>query len=351
MKSTSEYRTTLLRGLLWTTMIAVFASCGNDKWDIDPSEVELGREFRSRNFHEDLKTLPETDTAAVSKLLRVYGDFWCDYAEDILRLGPCDDTLTVAKLRGFLSDKDMNSVALAIDTTSGSPEHLAKASAELEDAFKRFHALMPSEPVPDVIWMHSGFSYAIYPRPNYLGVGMDYFIGNEHEILNYLPPESFPQYRKLRMHPDLMVADAFKGWLLVNFSDRGYTGNMLIEDILYYGKILWLADKCIHTEYKHILMDWTPEEWAWAEANEDKIWIELQPQDVLFETNRTIYNRWLNEGPFTRAGDIPQESPDRLGAWMGWRIIEDYMNRHDDVELETLIGDLNYTPMLQSYRP
>lgn len=336
---------------MWTISISLFASCGNDKWDVDPDTVDLGREFRVRNFHEDLKTLPESDSVAIEKLVRVYSEFWCDYAEAILPLGHCNDTASVAKLRGFLNHKDMSELSAAIDTTSGSAEHLLKVSGELEDAFKRFHALMPGEPIPDIIWMNSGFNVAIYPKEHYVGVGLDSFIGHDHELLGYLPPDRFPQYRRLRMHPDLMAVNAFRGWLLVNFSSRGYTGNMLIEDILYWGKILWLTDKCMATEHKHLLMDWTPEEWAWAEANEDKIWIELQPQDVLFETNRTIYNRWLNEGPFTRAGKIPQESPDRLGAWMGWRIIEDYMDRNDDIELEKLIEDLDYNPMLKSYRP
>lgn len=351
MRSTSEYRTTLLRGLLWTTLITIFAACGNNKWDIDPSSVELDSEFRVRNFHNDIKSLPESDTAAIAKLVRVYSEFWCDYSEDILRLGPCFDTTAVSNLRDFLIHENMSDLAAAIDTTSGSDEQIDKISKELEDAFKRFHGLMPTEPVPDVILMNSGFNNAVYPREEYVGVGLDWFIGHEHPILGYLPPDKFPQYRKLRMHPDLISANTIKGWLLVNFSNRGYTGNMLIEDILYWGKILWLTDKCMQTEHKHLIMDWTPEEWAWAEANEDKIWLELQPQDVLFETNRTIYNRWLNEGPFTRAGDIPQESPDRLGAWMGWRIIEDYMDRNPDVELEKLIEDLDYNPMLQSYRP
>lgn len=351
MKSTSEYRTTLLRGLLWTISISIFASCGNDKWEVDPTSVDLGREFRVRNFHEDIKTLPESDSLAIEKLVRVYSDFWCDYAEDILRIGPCIDHSTASSLRGFLTHENMSELGLAIDTTSGDVSHLEIVGSELENAFKRFHALMPNEPIPDVIWMNSGFNNAVYPREDYIGVGLDWFIGHEHEILNFLPPEKFPQYRKMRMHPDLMATNALKGWLLVNFSDRGYTGRMLVEDILYWGKILWLTDKCMPSEHKHLLMDWTPEEWAWAEANEEKVWIELQPQDVLFETNGTIYNRWLNEGPFTRAGKIPQESPDRLGVWMGYKIIEDYMNRNDDVELDDLMGDLNYSPMLQSYRP
>jgi hypothetical protein len=332
-------------------LIVLLIGCRGDKWSINPDDVDLGAEFRVRSFHKDLLTLPDSDTVAVEKLVRVYGEFWADYSEDVLKLGPFNEPSTVAALRGFLNHPSTIETFAAIDTTSGSANRIAKFSLELENGFKRFHALMPAEPVPDVILMPSGFNSSVYPREDFIAVGLDMFIGHEHPILNYLPPEKFPQYRKLRMHPDLISSNAFRGWMLVNFADRGYTGAMLIEDILYWGKVLWLTDKCMPELHDHLLMDWTPGELAWAEANEESIWIELQPQDVLFEKNGTIYNRWLNEGPFTRAGAIPQESPDKLGIWMGWRMIDDYMNKYPSTSIDELFSDTQPTPYLKTYRP
>jgi hypothetical protein len=98
-------------------------------------------------------------------------------------------------------------------------------------------------------------------------------------------------------------------------------------------------------------MEWTPEDLVWASANEGNLWLELQPQDVLFETNRNIYNRWLNQGPFTRAGAVPQSSPDRLGIWMGWQMVEDYMNLNSDISIDELFDELDPTPFLKAYRP
>jgi hypothetical protein len=153
------------------------------------------------------------------------------------------------------------------------------------------------------------------------------------------------------MHPDLMAGDTFRGWLLVYFSDKYYKGETCIDDILYWGKILWLMKKCLPELHDHLLMDWTPDKLHWAEANENKIWLELQPSKVLFETNRTIYKRWLSDGPFTKAGSIPQESPDRLGIWMGWRIVEDYMDRNPETTIEELFNEQDHIPFLKSYRP
>ncbi len=347
----SRIHTTLLRIQLWTIIILCAVSCCDDKWSVNPDDVQLGREFRVRKFYKDIQDLPPNDSVAVDKLIRVYGDFWVDYSEVILKIGAFNDTATVSELRRFLKHESTVETLAAIDTTSGSPDKISQVSKELENSFKRFHALMPSEPIPDIILMPSGFNNSVYPREDYLAVGLEMFIGHDHPILEKLPPDMFPLYRRMRMHPDLLSISAFRGWMLVNFQNRGYTGQMLADDILYWGKVLWLTKKCMPKMHEHLFLDWTPQDLEWAKANEYAIWIELQPSDVIFETNRTVYNRWLIEGPFTRAGSIPQESPDKLGIWMGWQIIEDYMKANPNTTIDELFDERDPSVFLRTYRP
>ena len=66
------------------------------------------------------------------------------------------------------------------------------------------------------------------------------------------------------------------------------------------------------------------------------------PRDVM---------RWFEEGPFTRVGQIPQESPDRLGAFLGWRAVEAALEAHPEwTDLDVLELD-EPQPVLRSYRP
>ena len=53
----------------------------------------------------------------------------------------------------------------------------------------------------------------------------------------------------------------------------------------------------------------------------------------------------LNEGPFTIG--LPEESPDRLGQYLGWKIVHDYMSKKD-ISLEELIKT-PYNNILQEY--
>ena len=63
------------------------------------------------------------------------------------------------------------------------------------------------------------------------------------------------------------------------------------------------------------------------------------------------FGRWYDEGPFTRVGWIPQEGPDRLGAWMGLQMVQDFMDDHPDWTMEDLMNSRDPMPIIKSYRP
>lgn len=361
--SSSESRTTFLIRSLWTRnkvssllgliliSFITLSSCTEDKWTVDVSEMTLPTDFSVRNFNWEIQHLSENDSSSLIQLRHNYKLFLTDYCEDILKIGSSQSIETIDKLNEFVAHPDTRETLLAIDSTSGDPEFLRGVSLDLENGFKRLHVFMPDVKIPEVIWMNSGFNFAVYPRDEFVAVGLEWFLGPEHPILKLLPPDRFPKYQQLRMHPDLMAADAMKGWMLVHFINRGYTGEKCIDDILYWGKVLWLLGKCMPEQFEHVLMDWTPEDLEWAKANETAIWLELQPANVLFETNRTVFHRWLTDGPFTKFGSIPQESPDRLGVWMGLRIVKNFMDQNPETSAEQLFSETDYIPFLKSYRP
>ena len=279
------------------------------------------------------------------------GLFGHAYTEEILRIGVGDDPTIVTEFQTFLTHPNIAPIEAAIDTTSGAPERLQQNQELLTRAFQRFIYWFPEATLPQVMWMNTGFNYAVYPTDQYLGIGLEWFLGTEHPIVATLPPEMFPQYMRDRMVPDGISASAFRGWLLVHFSNPWYRTNRCVDELLYWGKVLYIMEQCMPEISKADLLNWTPEEWKWAQAHERDIWLELQPQDALFDTDRTHFSKWFNEGPFTRYGAIPQDSPDRLGAYMGWRIVSDFMDKHPEIDLATLMEVIDINPVIKSYRP
>ena len=110
----------------------------------------------------------------LSHLQEAHPSFWKTWSEEVLQLGPSDDTLTVDMTLRFL--EEMAPMMAAIDTTSGEEGQLAQQSEQLQEALKRHLVLFPEAELPDVVWMPSGFNFALYPTPEWVGIGLDWFM-------------------------------------------------------------------------------------------------------------------------------------------------------------------------------
>ena len=327
--------------------------CNADPWSVDPDSVKLEPAFAVIDAVSDVAALEELPLAPDgdrwNALRSKWQGFATFYVEDILQLGPVSADSTFTELVRFAQHPDIAATFAAIDSTSGfaAPE----AAALLERAFKRFRHHFPQDPVPSLVWMNGAFNYAVYPTPEYLAIGLDWFLGNDHPIVGRLAPEVFPGYLRERMDPQFLAADALRGWLLVHFAERYHRTEACADEVFFWGKVLFVLDQLAPELEDRLWMDWSEGQMAWALENERAVWLELQPQTNLFERDFGRYNRWFVEGPFTRAANIPQESPDRLGAWMGYRIVSDFMAKNPELSLRELLEMKDPTPALKAYRP
>lgn len=336
----------------WLVLLIFVTGCGTDRrWDVPASVEDLKDNWRPVDirFLLDSMALESEDDWVMWQ--RKTGPFGIHYVEEILRIGAYDELQTAQALQDFSSNDEIRAIDEAIDSISGSPSFLPQQLKDLHRAFNRFEFFFPEERRPQVYCMNSGFNHAVYPIPGALGIGLEWYLGSEHPITQSLPPHLFPQYMRERMDRRFLVSSAFRGWLLVHFSQSWYLTNRCADEMIFWGKMLFIMEKCFPKMEKHLLLDWSEEDWLWAQENEQAIWLELQPQRELFNTNRMEFGRWFNEGPFTRAAGIPQESPDRLGAYMGWRMASDYMRKNPDATLRDLLIITDPTPIIKAYRP
>ena len=327
------------------------AGCNTERPRIDVSNVALPEGFEVLNWMDVVHAVPRDNNQAKnwSHFHDADPAFWALWSEAILQAGPAEDTATANVVLAFM--RDMKPMLDAIDTTSGSADVLAREEARLMDAFKRFHVLDPNHPLPRIVWMPSGFNVAVYPTDELLAVGLDWFLGASHPLHDELPPSLFPAYRLARMRPELLATSAFRGWVLVRHQSLLGPSPRTAEQLLFWGQCMDVVAQCFPDDAPWTLIDWTAEEWAWAVANERAIWAELQPQDVMFASAPRDVMRWFQEGPFTRAGALPQSCPDRLGVFVGWRMLDAYREAHPDLSHAALMQLSDPLAVMRHYRP
>ena len=336
---------------MWVFALALLAGCNATPDAIEVSGVELPDSFKETQWMNVLNTLPQRNNQAkqLAHLQHADSAFWTLWCEDILQLGPAEDTATIEVLGQFLTE--MRPMLEAIDTTSGRQDVLDRESLRLRDGLKRMHVISKDIPVPDVVWMPSGFNFAVYPTTAKLCIGLDWFMGTDHPIHAELPPSRFPAYRLARMQPNRMALDALQGWLAVSQQHRIPPAPRAVDLWLYWGKVMHVLSRCFPDATPAELMNWTQEEWDWAVDHEQATWAEMQPQERMFAKQPREVMRWFQEGPFTRVGNIPQDSPDRMGMFLGWRAVQAAVEAHPEWTDADVLEWTDPQPILRAYRP
>jgi len=265
--------------------------------------------------------------------------------ENIMRISAVDDPYMMQKFDGFLQEphwkwlqKDIDSVFYPFDNYE----------ADFFDAFSYYQHYFPADTLPTLFTYNSGFNYGVYPNNNAIGIGLEWYVGSSNKIVKQLPYDAFPNYIKAHMEPEFMVVDAIKGWLLVKHYYDDLANASFLENMIFYGKVMYLVDACFPNKSDDVKMGYSHEEINWVRRNEANIWGTIVKEKLLFESNTKVMSQWFLDAPFT-AG-LPQESPGKVGVWLGWQLVKQYMDENENVSLQQLLT-VKAETILKYYKP
>lgn len=334
----------LITVLLW--------SCNGEPLQVDVSSIEVDIEIT--RTEQLLFEASENELAAINEqLVQQHGILYADYIQFMTNSGSAHDPMVHIHLNHFLQDADMRFVYEEIMKTYPTVNDIER---ELEDAFKHLKYYFPESETPKIITYQSGLSSGVYPIDSMIGIGLDMYLGRENEVTRMLPTEGFPEFIKYKMDPEFLVVDAMNGWFRYHYyPDPEEVEPDFLSQMIYYGKLMYVMQALMPNKSGATIMKYSAEEWQWCVDNEYKIWKELVDQQVLYSTATEDIMQWISDGPFTPA--LPKDSPARVGVWMGFKIVEAYMNNEggilDDPKaaLTTLIENWNSKHILGSYNP
>ena len=329
-------------GLLATV---VMCGCGNKYQyipkDIEPVEVEIVR-FDSAQ----LAVRPDSVEVDIQQLYADYEEFMPMFVEGILRI-PTEDTAYLCEMYAqFLTDTVMGFA----QTNALAQEKFANVDSlqeALNMGFSRLHYLFPDWEIPMTVYLFvSGFNSSVVYNENLMGVGVDMYLGSDYPYYNQL----VYNYQKHTMRKECVVGDLLNMYIAYNvpFTSKQ---NRLLEQMIFRGKQMFLLSELLPDEPEWEVIGYTKEQWQWCERYERAIWNRIMSKKDLFKTESMLLNSYMNDGPFT--SEISQESPGRLGLWVGWRIVESYMRNNESVTIQQLISEGDAQKILEQsfYKP
>jgi hypothetical protein len=326
-----------------STILLVTACNGGSHTPAAPvADVRIDLE---RLDHDLFNTARDTASNFSLGLYARYGEFYKDYVEHVLQAAPIDDPRLPIALTRFVMDPDWSAMQQRADSMLGDME---PQRADFQQAFGRLKGFFPDSFVPRIVVFNSGFNYGVIPTDSVLGVGVEWFVGKDSKVVGYLSPETFPQYMKDRMRPEMLVPSAVKGWLQVHYT-KDVRGEDLLTNLVEIGKVMYLLDALLPETNPALKFAFTNDQLKWCEDNEFNVWKELIANQQLYSKKTEDIDRLLNDGPFTNG--FPRESPGHIGEWIGYRLVKSYMDGHDDLSMTQLFQNADPQSVLKSYKP
>jgi hypothetical protein len=85
-------------------------------------------------------------------------------------------------------------------------------------------------------------------------------------------------------------------------------------------------------------MGYSEEQLLWSKENEVEIWKKFVADNLLFSTDAKLGPRFINLAPFSKFYlEIDNESPGRIGQWMGWQIVRSFMDNNPEITIQQLL--------------
>ena len=265
------------------------------------------------------------------QLQKSYPAFFQIYIENILTIGKVKDNFYQPQLQGFLrfeGTKDLASKCMK------EFEDISDIENDLTNAFKYYKYYFSDATVPQVYSFFSEYIYANITTDSILGIGLDMYLGPEHELYSAL---QIPRYRFRKFRKDYIVPNAVKAFAFSKYPEENSTDKSFLSKMIYNGKILYFMDCLLPEVSDSIKIGYTPEQAQWCKLSEHSIWAYFIDENILYETDYLKYEKFLKEAPNT-AG-LPPESAPMLGSWIGWKIVRAYMEKNPDLSLPELMNE------------
>ncbi|MEO8533837.1 MAG: gliding motility lipoprotein GldB [Flavobacterium sp.] len=203
---------------------------------------------------------------------------------------------------------------------------------EFNSLFQHIKYYFPEVKIPKVITVISEMDYnakAIY-ADSLVIVSLELYLGKEHkfyEFPNYLKQN----FEERQMMPDVVSSFAFRK-ISSSTTDRSLLSQMIFEGKQLYAKDLLLPE---YTDAEKI--GYKPEQIKWCEENESYMWRYFIENELLYSDDPKLNTRFIAPAPFSKFGlEIDNDSPGRVGAWIGWQMVRSYM-KNNKVTLPELL--------------
>lgn len=196
---------------------------------------------------------------------------------------------------------------------------------ELRSLFQHLKYYDPTFSEPRVITVTSFVDYRnnMFVSDTIAVIALDTYLGADHDFY-----ADIPRYISQNMNPSNIATD-----MADKYAERYIFQSQrksLLDEMVYFGKKLYFKDIMIPFKTDAEKIEYTQEQFDWAAANEEQIWSYFIEREMLYSSDSSLPGRFIADAPFSKFYlELDNESPGRLGQYIGWQIVRAYMKNND----------------------
>ncbi|MGG7036863.1 MAG: gliding motility lipoprotein GldB [Flavobacterium sp.] len=221
-----------------------------------------------------------------------------------------------------------------------------KQTADIENLFMHIKYYFPGTVQPEVYTVIAEMDYrnkAIYANDK-LVISLELYLGAEHKFYE------FPKYLKQNFTERQMMPDIVSGFAYYKVPPA--KSKALMDEMIYYGKELYLKDLLLPDYTDAEKIGYLPEQITWCKENESYMWRFFIDESLLFSSDSRLPNRFINPAPFSKFYlEIDNETPGRVGQWVGWQIVRSFMENNEVTLQQMLKMDTKEIFEKSKYKP
>ncbi len=325
------------KAIFLAIVILTFSACFNNsgKLDIDISDIDKPK-VEILQYGKAMFAIPQDK----------FMDSVMNYAEKFpLLFGESQsDSAALLQLNSFFSDpymKELNNEVRDEFVT------ISDIEEEFSSAMQHYKYYFPESRTYNFYSYISGLDlqFPIKVIDNNFLIGLDLYLG-ETKVYDL---SGFPKYKSKWLKRESLVADAMSELVMGIMPEPDPSAN-LIHQFIEQGKRLYFIQAMIPTISDSVLLKYEKGQIEWCIKNEARLWSLMIENQFLFKNDVAVQKKFMDDGPFTSI--LSSAAPARLGQFIGWRIITNYMD-NNDVSLADLLLETDDQKILKKskYKP
>ena len=177
-------------------------------------------------------------------------------------------------------------------------------------------------------------------------IGLDFYLSNKDLVYDII---GFPRYQSRRMQPIALTRDLAEEFYYHTYGNRVNQKSVLAE-MVEQGKKLYFIEAMNPALPDSVILGYSARQMEWAEDNEGQVWAAVVGNNMLYNNVLDHKRMLFNDGPFTAA--LGNDSPARLGDFIGLQIVRSFMSNNDETLVE-MLKLTDYQDVLQrsKYKP